>query len=198
MSSFRAPRAGLAKEESQKIEANFDIENARLCLKWLQQLSGETPNIDLPDDRRKAIDTAYAAIKDGMYLIKAVNLALPPEDKLDLSKRTFKPTDSEIFRSARERERIEIFLDKCLDVGLAETMIFQIDCLYERTNLSQVMSTIRSLGIEAQTKPWYNGPVMWPMKSSEIIEKHASRPVKSKKPPGLGIGIEFNKAKCND
>eukprot|EP00106_Octopus_bimaculoides_P014804 XP_014782246.1 PREDICTED: uncharacterized protein LOC106877747 [Octopus bimaculoides] len=148
MSAYRAPRAGLAKEESQKIEANFDIDNARLCLKWLQQISGETPSIDLSDDRRKAIDTAYAALKDGMYLIRAVNLALPPEERLDLSKRTFQPTDSETFRTARERERIEIFLDKCLDVGLLDTMIFQIDCLYERTNLSQVMSTIRSLGIE--------------------------------------------------
>ena len=83
-----------------------------------------------------------------LFISSGVNSALPPDEKLDLSKKMFQPTDNEIFKTSRERERIDIFLSKCQDVGLSEATLFQIDCLYERTNLPQVMGTVRCLGIE--------------------------------------------------
>lgn len=192
MSSYRAPKAGLAKEESQKIESNFDTEEAKMCVSWLKGVAGDNEEVEFPEERRKAMDVFYNCLKDGMLLIHGVNSALPPDQKLDLNKKTFQITDNEIFKTSRERERIEIFLDKCLDAGVAEPTLFQIDCLYERTNLPQVMGTVRCLGIEAQTKPWYNGPRVWPNRSSELIEKLSRKPVREKKAPGLDIGIEFN------
>lgn len=195
MSTYRAPKAGLAKEESQKIESNFDIDEARQCVEWLQRLAGDSTAIEFPDERRKAMDIFHGALKDGILLIHGVNSALSPDEKLDLNKKTFQLTDNEIFKTSRERERIDIFLNKCIDVGVSDATLFQIDCLYERTNLSQVMGTIRCLGIEAQTKPWYQGPQMWPKRTSELSEKLSRKPVKPKKLPGLDIGIEFNKGK---
>lgn len=195
MSTYRAPKAGLAKEESQKIESNFDVEEAKQCVGWLQRVAGDSAPIEFPEERRKAMDVFYNSLKDGILLIHGVNSALAPDQKLDLSKKTFQPTDNEIFKTSRERERIDIFLNKCLDVGVSESTLFQIDCLYERTNLPQVMGTIRCLGIEAQTKPWYEGPQVWPKKSSELIEKLSRKPQKQKRAPGLDIGIEFNRSK---
>lgn len=195
MSTYRAPKAGLAKEESQKIESNFDTDEAKQCVSWLQTIAGDNTVIDFPEERRKAMDVFHTSLKDGLLLIHGVNSALSPDEKLDLNKKMFQPTDNEIFKTSRERERIDIFLGKCQDVGLSEATLFQIDCLYERTNLPQVMGTIRCLGIEAQTKPWYHGPQVWPKKSNELIEKLSRKPPKQKKRPGFDIGIEFNRSK---
>lgn len=49
---------------------------------------------------------------------------------------------------ARERERIGIFLQKASEYGVPNTNLFQTDYLYERTNLVQVCTCIRAIGIE--------------------------------------------------
>jgi hypothetical protein len=49
---------------------------------------------------------------------------------------------------ARERERIGIFLLKAQEYGVPDTNLFQTDYLYERTNLVQVCTCIRAIGIE--------------------------------------------------
>lgn len=51
---------------------------------------------------------------------------------------------------ARERERIGIFLLKAQEYGVPDSNLFQTDYLYERTNLVQVCTCIRALGIEVR------------------------------------------------
>ncbi|XP_012943262.1 myophilin, partial [Aplysia californica] len=64
-----------------------------------------------------------------------------------------------------ERARIELFVYKCQEFGVPEALTFQTDSLYEKTNLPQVCSAIRNLGIEAESRPSYTGSRMWPKKS---------------------------------
>ena len=60
-------------------------------------------------------------------------------------------TQNQAFAMARERERIGIFLAKTLEFGVPDTNLFQTDYLYERTNLVQVCTCIRAIGIEVCT-----------------------------------------------
>ena len=66
--------------------------------------------------------------------------------------KTFQETKLPAFQSARERERIGIFLKKAKDYGVSEANNFQTDNLYERTNSVQVCNTIRALGVEVRPK----------------------------------------------
>jgi len=70
--------------------------------------------------------------------------------KLDFSKKSFQVTQNQAFTMARERERIGIFLNKANAYGIPESNLFQTDYLYERTNLVQVCTCIRALGIEVR------------------------------------------------
>ena len=79
---------------------------------------------------------------------RLIDAFLPPDKKIDFSKKTFQPTTTQAFAIARERERIGIFLSKTQEFGVPNTNIFQTDYLYEKTNLVHVCACIRAIGIE--------------------------------------------------
>lgn len=80
---------------------------------------------------------------------RLIDTLLPEGKKIDFSKKTFQHTTNPAFAMARERERIGIFLQKAGEFGVPNTNLFQTDYLYERTNLVQVCTCIRAIGIEA-------------------------------------------------
>ncbi|KAL5009796.1 hypothetical protein ScPMuIL_012101 [Solemya velum] len=167
MANYRATKSGLARDAQAKLEASFDPEEARKCMEWIQSVTGENFPIESGEERHKMMDCLYANLKTGMLLCKLINELLPYEDKLDFSKKTFQETNNQAFTMARERERIGIFLNKVMQYGVPESNTFQTDYLYEKTNLVQVCTCIRAVGIEAQSHPEYTGPVVWPKKSEE-------------------------------
>lgn len=82
------------------------------------------------------------------FHFRLIDALLPAAQKLDFKKKSFQPTANQAFAMARERERIGVFLLKTQEYGVPDTNVFQTDYLYERTNLVQVCTCIRALGIE--------------------------------------------------
>lgn len=167
MAQYRASKSGLAREAQEKINKSFDVEEAKKCLLWIASISGQQIELNGIEDREKMMENFHSVLKDGMVLCKLVDALLLPQDKIDFNAKSFQETKLPAFQSARERERIGIFLKKAKDYGVSESNIFQTDNLYEKTNLVQVCNAIRALGIEAQSKPDYNGDMIWPKKVEE-------------------------------
>ena len=83
-----------------------------------------------------------------LLFFRLIDCLLPPDKRIDFGKKTFQPTTNPAFAAARERERIGIFLQKCSQYGIPDPNTFQTDYLYEKSNLVQVCTCIRALGIE--------------------------------------------------
>ncbi|XP_069139505.1 myophilin-like isoform X2 [Argopecten irradians] len=167
MAQYRAPKSGLAREAQAKIDATFDPKEAYKCLKWLETMIGHDLQIVIHEDKKLVMNHFYDLLKDGTVLCRFIDTVLPQDRKLDFSVKAFQPTNTVAFASARARERIGIFLEKVREYGISGTSSFQTDYLYERTNLVQVCTCIRAIGIEAQTRSDYHGPCIWPKKATE-------------------------------
>jgi len=165
MSGLRAPKAGSNRDVQGKVDASFDPEDAKKCLHWIQAVTGEAFPIEASMDRYKCMENFYKVLKDGMLLSLLVNAFLPDHLKLDLNSKTFQHSPNLAFQAARERERIEIFCNKIQEFGVSEVDCFPIDCLFERTNLTKVIATIRAYGMEVESHPSYTGNRVWPRKS---------------------------------
>lgn len=165
MSGLRAPKAGSNRDAQQKLEASFDPDDAKKVMYWIKMATGEQFPMEETNERYKVMENFYKTLKDGRLLCSLVNAFLPDEMKLDFRSRTFQPTKNMAFETARERERIELFIQKIQDFGVKEADTFATDCLYERTNLPKVIACVRAFGIEVESHPSYTGSRMWPRKS---------------------------------
>lgn len=165
MSGLRAPKAGSLRDTQAKVESSFDPEDAKKVLYWIRAATGQQFPIEESNERYKVMENFYKVLKDGRLLCLLVNAFLPEHMKLDLRSRTFQPASNLAFEAARERERIELFIQKIQEFGVSELDTFQTDCLYERTNLPKVLACIRAFGIEVESHPSYTGQRIWPRKS---------------------------------
>lgn len=165
MSGLRAPKAGSSRDAQAKVEASFDPEDAKKVLYWIRAAAGGQFPIEESGERYKVMENFYKVLKDGMLLCKLVNAFLPEHMKLDLRTKTFQQTSNLAFEAARERERIELFVQKVQEFGVSELDTFPTDCLYERTNLTKVISCVRAFGMEVESHPSYTGQRIWPRKS---------------------------------
>lgn len=169
MACLRAPKSGSARDQQNKVEAAYNIEEASKCLAWIGDMTGEA--ISVPDDKNKnkQSDFFHKTLKDGLLLCKLVNCVIPEDSRIDMSAKTFQIANLEPMEASRQRSRIELFVYKCLEFGVSDNSTFSTDQLYERTNLPQVCATIRQLGMEAESRPSYTGARVWPKKSEMNI-----------------------------
>ena len=165
MSGLRAPKAGSNRDAQAKVEASFDAEDAKKILRWIQAATGIQFPIEESNDRYKVSENFYKVLKGGHLLCRLVDAFLPEHMKMDFNSKTFEKRANPAFEAARERERIELFIQRIQDFGVGEQDTFQTDCLYERTNLPKVMGCIRVFGIEVESHPSYTGQKIWPRKS---------------------------------
>ncbi|KAK3734913.1 hypothetical protein RRG08_038938 [Elysia crispata] len=193
MAGLRAPRAGLAREQQMKVDNAFDPEEAAKCLVWIRQVTGEDiPVESVMDDRQQILDFFYETLKDGFLLCKLANCIVPEEMQIKMKSLTFKKSTNEAFESARERSRLEIFCDKIMEFGVPETLTFQIDSLYEKTNLVQVYCAIRNFGMEAESRPNFTGERFWPKKAEENKREFTDEQLKASKSV-IGLQMGTNK-----
>lgn len=165
MSGLRAPKAGSNRDAQAKIDSSFDPSDAKKVLQWIKMATGQQFHIEDSDERYKVMENFYKTLKDGRLLCMLVNAFLPDDMKLDFRAKTFQPTNNLAFETARERERIELFVLKTQEFGVKEEDTFATDCMYERTNLPKVIACVRAFGIEVESHPSYTGNRMWPRKS---------------------------------
>jgi len=148
--SYRATKSGFAAEAQRKTDAKYDEEEARKCLQWIQIVSGVD---DIPSNPA-AIKTDrisfWDLLKDGMILCKLVDKLIP--GKINWNDKTFQVPKIEGMRVMRERERISLFSKAVQEYGVDETYTFPTESLHEKGDLAQVLTCIRGLGVEAQSK----------------------------------------------
>lgn len=53
-----------------QINSQFDIDEARKCLYWLGEMTGENIEILETDDKREMSDSFYNVLRDGVLLCK--------------------------------------------------------------------------------------------------------------------------------
>jgi len=55
---------------SFQIDSQFDVDEAKKCLYWIGEITGENIEIQDLDDKREMSISFYNTLKDGMLLIK--------------------------------------------------------------------------------------------------------------------------------
>merc|ERR1712170_179808 len=178
--SYRAGKSGLAAESQRKIVANYDQDEAKKCLAWIQLVTGceEIPaNYDQIDASH---DNFHELLKDGLILCRLIDTLFP--GKINWNDKTFQTPKIEAMRIMRERERIAMFTKLVQEYGVPDTYAFPTESLHERqvANLAQVCVCIRALGIEAQTKPGFPGPEgFWPRKTEKQVREFTEEQMKA-------------------
>jgi len=179
MASLRASKSGSARDTMNKLESSFDAEEALKCLAWVREVTGADIQLEAAaGTKHKVAEFFYVTLKSGVLLCELINRVVGEDMAINMKSTTFKVSSNESFEMARERARIELFVYKCQEFGVPEASMFQTDQLYERTNLPQVCSAIRNLGIEAEARPSYTGERMWPKKSEPNIRNFTDEQLK--------------------
>lgn len=178
--STRAGKSGLAAEAQRKIEANFNPEEAVRCLHWIQVITGTD---QIPSNLQQidgSHDNFHKTLGDGNILCTLIDKLYP--GKINWQDKTFQPAKIEAMRIMRERERIAMFSKLVQEYGVPDTATFPTESLHEKgaLNLAQVCVCIRTLGIEAQSKPGYTGPDgYWPRKAEKNVREFSDEQLKA-------------------
>ena len=137
---------GFTAEVAARQEAKRDPAREGKAKAWLQALAGEP----FP------AGSFQEALKDGVYLCKAINKLSPGAvKKINTSKMAFKMM-----------ENIGNFLSGCEAYGLAKADLFQTVDLYEDQNIPLVVDCIHALGRKARAKG-YSGPGLGPKEAAK-------------------------------
>lgn len=178
--SYRAAKSGIAAEAQKKIEANYDPQEAVRCLYWIKLITGVEEIPDSPDAIDGSHDAFHALLGDGLILCKLIDKLYP--GKVNWSDKTFQVPKIEAMRIMRERERIAMFSKLVQEYGVSDTATFPTESLHEKgaLNLAQVCTCLRTLGMEAQSKPGYSGPDgYWPKKSEKNVREFTDEQMKA-------------------
>jgi len=134
MAQNRAAKSGLAHEAQQKINAKWSPENAQQAIKWIgERINEPTMSTD------GSMDDVYTQLKDGLVLCKLANWVKP--GSVPANKLTKAPT-----MAFKQMELIGIFLDVMGKNGIDKTELFQTVDLYEKVNMTQVITCIDAVG----------------------------------------------------
>jgi hypothetical protein len=170
--SYRAAKSGIAAENQKKIEANYDSAEAVRCLYWIREITGVEEIPASQDAIDGSHDNFHNLLADGLILCKLIDKLYP--GKINWGDKTFQVPKIEAMRIMRERERIAMFSKLVQEYGVSDTATFPTESLHEKgaLNLAQVCTCLRTLGIEAQSKPGYTGPDgYWPKKSEKNVRE---------------------------
>lgn len=170
----------MAADNQRKIVSNYNEEEARKCMHWVQLVTGCEEIPSSPESIDATHDSFHGIFKDGLVLCKLVDALYP--DKIKWNDKTFQTPKIEAMRIMRERERIAMFSKLVQEYGVADTYTFPTESLHEKqvANLAQVCVCIRALGIQAQSKPGYNGPdSYWPKKQGKNVREFTDEQMKA-------------------
>lgn len=127
---------GMTAELQEKKAAKYDSELASQAVEWMEGIAGSSGVSD------PSSDSVHAALKDGVYLCKLINVIQPDSVK--------KPNQSKM--AFKMMENIGNFLGACENFGLKKTDLFQTVDLYEAQNMPQVIGTLHALGRRVNQK----------------------------------------------
>ena len=148
---------GMTADLEAKKASKYDPKLERGAREWLQKVVGEP----FPSG------SFHEALKDGVYLCKAINKLKPGSvKKINTSKMAFKMM-----------ENIGNFLDGCYAYGLNKEDMFQTVDLYEAANMVQVVNAIHAIGRKAQKKG-FTGAVLGAKESGKQVRQFDEQQLK--------------------
>jgi len=152
--AYHGPSYGLSRECHMKSQAKFSVERARECMGWVEDVLGKKLQ---PEAAEIKDQIEFAAIlKDGSVLCRLINAIEPGSvKKINTMNAPFK-----------QRENIEMYLKACVNYGLKEQDLFQVNDLYENKNLYMIVDNLYNIGGMTQKKGW-EGPVLGVKVASE-------------------------------
>ncbi|ORZ27279.1 calponin homology domain-containing protein [Lobosporangium transversale] len=144
---MNAPRNfGLDREIAAKLASKYDVGREIEAREWIETVIGEP----FP------YEGFQESLKDGVILIKLMNVLIPGFFKIKASKMPFV-----------QMENISKFLEGCVRLGCPKHDLFQTIDLYENKNPGQVVDAIWSLSRHA-AKAGCDIPVLGP----KLSDKH--------------------------
>ncbi|XP_055923593.1 myophilin-like [Eupeodes corollae] len=150
MSSNRAEKSGLAAEAQAKMNSKYSEELAQEALEWIKTITEEDINTS------GEAENFFEVLKDGVLLCKLVNcLEANSVKKINTSKMAFKCM-----------ENITNFLTSATKFGVNSQELFQSVDLWERQNLSTVVTCLQSLGRKAQK---FGKPSIGPVEATKNV-----------------------------
>jgi len=137
-----------------KSQSKFSVDRARATLFWIEEVLNKKME---PEAQEVKDQYEFASVlKNGAVLCELINCIEPGSiKKINTMNAPFK-----------QRENIEMFLKACVNYGLKEQDLFQVNDLYENKNLYMIVDNLYSLGGLTQKKGW-NGPVLGVKVASE-------------------------------
>uniref|UniRef100_A0A6B2KX77 Calponin-homology (CH) domain-containing protein n=1 Tax=Arcella intermedia TaxID=1963864 RepID=A0A6B2KX77_9EUKA len=128
---------GIDYEIEKKKLLQYDTDFANNIMDWIEDLTGEE------------IDYFYECLKSGRVLCNLINTIRPHTiDRIN------KPG-----HALAERENIQKFLKACVNFGVPNPDIFDVNDLYDNADLRNVMMCLFSLSRVLQNRAWYAGPL---------------------------------------
>lgn len=163
---------GMTAELKQKQSSKYDSNLEREARDWLVSVVGEP----FPSG------TFHEALKDGVYLCKAINKLSPNSvRKINTGKMAFKMM-----------ENIGNFLTAADKYGLPKSDTFQTVDLYEAQNMVQVVTAIHALGRVAGKKG-YSGKALGPKEAQKNVRYHDPQQQKQASQSVIGLQMGTNR-----
>jgi hypothetical protein len=166
--------SSLDEDLRKKQEAKYDLHMEAEVREWLSEITGVAVEGDL-----------HEALKDGVVLCKLLNKISPDKPiKISASNMVFK-----------QMENIQMFLTRIAELGVPSFESFMTIDLYEKKNMTQVVSCMYSVSRNAQ-KHGFVGPRLGP----NLAQEHKRPPLDAAIPPvtAAPVSIEVVEAPIKD
>ena len=164
---------GMTAELKQKQDSKYDSDLERQARSWLQSIVGEP----FPGG------SFHEALKDGVYLCKAINKLRPGSvKKINTNKMAFKMM-----------ENIGNFLSSAETYGLPRSDSFQTVDLYENQNMPQVITAIHALGRVANKKGFKGATTLGPKEAEKNVRHHDTEEQKRASSSVIGLQMGTNR-----
>jgi len=129
---------GFDAELAKKMTANIDPSWEYNACKWIEQLSGES------------VYDSGECLYTGIVLCKLINAIKPNM----IAKFYSKPI------ALMQTENIKLYLQACLQLGVAKDDLFSVSDLHSKKNMKAVISNIYALARVVQNQPDWKGPTL--------------------------------------
>jgi hypothetical protein len=144
--AIRANARSTKYDAQQQLAIQFIRRKEQACA-WIEQASAKSPSKRREKTVLPTVDRFAAALKSGIVLCELMQVINGERAETMVIHRQYPPATREM----RERDNLGAFVAQCLDVGVDQGAIFDVDDLYEASdtegggNLGAVLYTLGAL-----------------------------------------------------
>lgn len=174
MAETRASKSGFAAEAKAKMDSKYDQPLASTLMLWVRDVTGNA-NVDTDG----SMDSVYNTLRDGVILCQLANTFQEGSvKKINQSSMAFKCM-----------ENITNFLTAASNFGVADHELFQTVDLWEKQNMSSVLTCLQSLARKASK---YGKPSLGPREAEANVRNFSEEQLKAGETV-VGLQYGYNK-----